>query len=465
LSKRRKNLNGGDVADANVVLIGAGSASFGTDTLHGIFEEREAFRGATLTLVDVDARRLETMTRFARRASEEKEAELRIESSTDRRSALEGADFVIVSVDVERVDAWRKDWQIPIAHGVAHTLGENGGPGGLSHGLRSVPLVLDIARDIEAVAPEALVLNYTNPMSRVCLALTRYTDLRVIGLCHQIGHAYSSVGRVLGWVDVDPYSPEGRAQVREVFDRIELQACGLNHFTFITNMHDRRSGEDLLPSFRAALATMDPGFEPVCRSLHDAFGLYPTGGDSHVGEYVAWAGRTSTGPDFDHLAARGAERAARVAAAVQGRLAVDEVLDPEGKLPLERAPAIIAALMTGRSQRELAVNVVNEGSIGGLPDWAIVEVPAVVSSAGVQAVSMGALPEGITALLNAQVAIQDRTVEAAVHGDRAAARQAMLLDPIANQDAERALMLLDDLLAAHTSLLPRFEAAPSALVA
>src|SRR5205823_3874263 len=161
-------------------------------------------------------------------------ASFTIESTTDRREALPGADFVILAVEVARFDAWAKDWEIPIAHGVTHTYGENGGPGGMSHSLRQIPLVLEICRDVEALAPNALVINYSNPLTRVCLALTRYTSLRVVGLCHGIAMAYSKVGRVMGWITGEWDSREEEADGQTVADFLEVQACGLNHSTFIT---------------------------------------------------------------------------------------------------------------------------------------------------------------------------------------------------------------------------------------
>src|SRR5437867_3349173 len=162
-------------------MIGAGSMAFGLPTLSGLFADRKVLRGATISLVDIDKDSLDVVAGFARAANEELGRPFTIEHTPDRREALPGADFVVIAVEVARYDAWGKDWEIPIAHGVVHTFGENGGPGALSHSLRQIPLVLGICRDVESLAPDALVLNYSNPLTRVSLALTRYTKLRIVG--------------------------------------------------------------------------------------------------------------------------------------------------------------------------------------------------------------------------------------------------------------------------------------------
>jgi alpha-galactosidase len=440
-----------------IVIIGAGSAAFGLPTLSGLFAERDVLDGATISLVDIDEEALDVMSGFVRAANAELGNPFSVEATTDRLQALPGSDFVVVAVEVGRFDAWGKDWDIPIAHGVIHTFGENGGPGALSHSLRQIPLVLEICRDIEALAPNALVLNYSNPLTRVCLALTRYTDLRVVGLCHGIAMAYSKVGRVMGWITAAEDSPEEEPEEQAVADFLEVQACGLNHITFITELRDRRTGEDLYPQFAERLATFDPEFEAVSRRLFELYGLYPAQYDDHVGEYLAWA-RPDGHPFADRLADVDSEREelrGSMQAAERGEIPAAGLLSSDQRMD-DRAPMIVAAVAGGRNGYELAVNIRNDGCIQGLPEWSVVEVPAVAGAFGVRGLAMGALPPGITALLHEQIAIQDRVVEAAVHGDRNAALQALLLDPVSGRDLGEAESMLEDLLAAHADLLPRF---------
>ena len=427
-------------------MIGAGSAGVGLDTLCDLFAHRDELAGATIGLVDVDAPALAKVERLARRLNAASGAPFTIQASTDRRTLLPGAEFVIIAVEVNRLPLWRLDWEIPRRHGVRHILGENGGPGGLLHALRTVPLVLEIARDIESLCPDALVINFTNPLSRVCLALSRYTRLNVIGLCHQIGAGLANVAQTL---DLDE-------------NEIDLQAVGINHFTWITALRHRRSGADLYPAFRTRLALRPPTFEPLSRRLYDAFGLFPATGDDHLGEEIGWAWET------DPLAA---DTAAAVEPALfrsqQGlkamtAAALDEALHDDDALAAlldhrsdERIVPVICGVLHNRPQLEMAVNVVNHGAVRNLPDWIVIEAPGVVSRTGVQPLAVGDLPAGCAALLQQRSAIASLTVEAAVHGDRQAALQALLLDPVVNSYTAAAA-LLDDLLAAQAGYLPTF---------
>lgn len=434
-----------------ITLIGAGSTSFGASMILDLLAHAPQLAGATVTLADVNAESLDLMTAVARRSAADLGADIRFERSTDLRAALDGASFVIVSVAVDRLATWRKDWEIPRRHGVRQVLGENGGPGGLGHTLRSVRLMLEVARTIEEVAPDALVLNFTNPMTRVCLALSRATKLRTIGLCHQIGAAYRIVGQTLGLVASEA---EAKQRGEWLHHKLDVKAAGLNHFTFIYDLRDAETGADLYPLFRERLAAMPADFQPLSRRLLDAYGLFPATGDGHAGEYVSFAYETSAerGYDFD-----GRERAADDLRDMLRRVAAGETPSSEfaGRTSGERAVQIICATLHNSNQYELALNIPNGGCLPGLPDWAIVEVPGVVSGAGVSGLRVPALPPGITAMLAQQVAVQDRAVEAAIHGDRQAALQALLLDPVVGS-YEAATKILDELLTVHAPYLPQF---------
>jgi len=437
-----------------ITLIGAGSVSFGLGTLQDIITHADALRGSHIALTDIDADSLDLMLRVAHGMSAEAGTDLVFEATTDPHAALDGAEFVVIAVALDRVETWRKDWEIPRKHGIRHVLGENGGPGGLGHTLRSVSLMLDVAQTIEEVAPDAWVLNYTNPMSRICLALERATSLRCVGLCHQIGASYLTAGQVLGLGDRAQDWDAILRQLEWLDRKLDIKAAGLNHFTFIYDMRDKETGEDLYPVFRERLAAMPPDFEPLSRRLMDAFGLFPATGDSHAGEYISFAWETSEleGFDFDGHIRQSTEAKARLGQAVAGKSSFGEYLD---RASVDRAVPIIVAILHDKNQYELALNVPNRGCIPGLPDWAVVEVPAVVSGAGIAGLHVPELPPGITALLAQQVAVQDRAVDAAIHGDRQAALQALLLDPVVSS-YEAAVQILDDLLTAHAPYLPRF---------
>ena len=330
-------------------------------------------------------------------------------------------------------------------------LGENGGPGGLSHSLRSIRLMLDVAHVIEEVAPDALVLNFTNPMSRVCLALARATRLTCVGLCHQIGAGYRIAGQVLGLVRDEA---EARAERDMLHRKLDIKAAGLNHISFMYDLRDAETGADLYPAFCERLAAMPPTFEPLSRRLLDAFGLFPATGDGHAGEYISFAWETSamTGYDFEGWSQKAEDRKTQLRQALAGERSFAEY---RGHTSGERAIQIITALLHNKNQFELALNIPNHGCIPGLPDWAIVEVPGIVSGAGVAGLHVPALPPGVTALLAQQVAVQDRAVEAAIHGDRQAALQALLLDPVV-QSYDAAVQILEELLEVHAPYLPQF---------
>ncbi len=444
------------MASTKLVLVGAGSTSFGANTLTDIFEQREHFLGSTLALCDVNATKLARVARLAERMNAATDTPFQIECATDYRDLLPGAGFVFVSVEVDRLERWKLDWQIPFKYGIRHVLGENGGPGGLSHALRTIDLVLGIAREVERLAPEACLINFTNPLSRVCLGLTRYTGLKVIGMCHQINKGYYIVGHILGLTPrLARHFPDAPVAAA-MHAKFDLKTAGLNHLTWITDMREVATGRDLYPEFRARLQDFDPTFEPLSRRLCDVFGLFPAAGDDHVGEYFAFAHETSDlkGYDFEGREAESRDLDARVEQAERSDRVLDEFLHSNSG---ERGVHVAAAILNNLNQYELTVNVVNDGAITGLPDWAVVEVPAVVGGNGIAPLRVGALPPGITAVLNQQVAIQDRVVEAAVHGDRKAALQALLLDPLITSSfvAER---LLDEFLSTHAAYLPMFAA-------
>jgi alpha-galactosidase len=435
-----------------IAIIGAGSVSFGPAVLGDLFSLADRLRGAEIWLVDINAESLEWMARYAARlnASFGDDPPFVLRHTTDRREALPGAQFVVISVAVDRCATWKLDWQIPLKHGARHVLGENGGPGGLSHALRNIPIVLDIARDVERLAPGALILNFTNPMSRVCLAMHLHTRARFVGLCHQIGEGYRLVNQVLQLAPVDGLAGHERAAAIE--RRMHLTAAGLNHFTFILDMRERETGRDLYPEFRAKVKAMPPEFQLMSRRMLDTYGLFCATGDGHAGEYVGYAAETIplTGFDFDGYEKQGCEQWARVRAVADGQAPVD--IHPSG----EREAAIMDAILHDLNRPELAVNLPNRGCIANLPGDAVVEAPAVVNAAGAHGVQVGELPPGLAAVLRREIDIQTLVVEAGVKGDRLAALQALLLDPTVHSYMQ-ARHMLDELLSAQAKYLPQFE--------
>jgi len=422
-----------------IVVIGAGSVIFGPGIVRDVLVH-PSLQGSEIVVVDIDAEQLDLVLQLSRRLNQLAGSGCTITATADRREALVGADYVVISVAVERERLWKLDFQIPLKHGIKHVLGENGGPGGLSHSLRNIPLLLPICRDIEELAPDAWVINFTNPMSRLCMALAWHTELNFVGLCHQIGAGYRIVSSILG-------IPA---------DRFRLKACGLNHFTWIQDLRSLDTGDDLYPLFWDKLEHSDPSYEPLSRELAQVYGLYPAVGDTHAGEYIAdaWRHVGTQGYDFDAYGKRIEARRENIRSVISGddALATEWLATTSG----ERAIPVIVGLHEDTGHYEEALNVINMGATPNLPSDAIVEGPAVVSAMGIQPIQMPPLPDAIAALCNRQIAIQELVVEAGVNGDREAALQAMALDPLV-PDMHTARVLLDELLAVHAPYLPQFE--------
>jgi alpha-galactosidase len=433
---------GGDGGCAvRLVAIGIGSAIFGVSLLRDIFRT-SAFRGAELCLVDTDPVALARMAGFARRLNEASGLEVDIDADSDRSGCLSEADFVVTSVAVDRLATWKIDHELALQRGFGSVLSENGGPGGLSHTLRSVPVMVDIARDIERLAPGAVLFNYTNPENRVCRAIQRYSTIRSIGLCHSVPEEIEWAAAVLG------------RHPRE----IDVHAPGLNHFTWFLSIRDAWSGEDLMPEFLERSAA-DASLGPLARLLRDWFGIHPAIDDSHIGEYLPWAAEIVGTAGYDFEAHERSSRAAvgRLDAMASGDVPVEPLLaEPSEEARVDHSPAqIIADILAGATSRRPSFILPNDGLIDDLPTDSIVEVPGLVDAGRPRGVAVGALPTPVGALLRRELAIQDLAVEAAMEGSRDLALQALLLDPVVTS-ARAAELYLDDVLRAHRAYLPRF---------
>jgi alpha-galactosidase len=454
-----------------VVIIGAGSAIFGLTTLATLVRSPR-LRGGALGLVDLKADGLALITALARRLNCEWEAGLTIESSTRREDLLPGADFVIVSIEVgPREETWKRDWEIPLQFGVRQPYGENGGPGGFAHTLRQVPEMLAIARDMERLCPDAWLINFTNPVPRLCLAVSRYSHVKTVGLCHQINEAYMFAGVALASrfgleVPMGLSSnahpdvwPKARWVAQHMRPLIDVKAAGLNHFTWILDLRDRRTGEDLYLAFREAFMALPADFEPLTRAVFEATGLCPVPGDSHLAEYLPWCHDPQTKPwekynlflyDWERAKVERDKKWQAIEAMAQGTAPVDPLRGADG----EGAVEIIEGLLGQEIYRE-AVNIPNRGHITNLPDGAIVELPALVGGWSIRGLNVGPLPEAVAELCRREIAVAGLSVDAAATGDQQTALQALLLDPCID-DLDTARAILKAYLAEYTATLPQF---------
>ena len=425
-----------------LVAIGIGSVIFGIELLRDVFRVPE-FRGAELWLVDLEPGALARMTRLADRLNEAAGWEIEIQATAERRAALPGADFVVTSVALDRIATWRADHTLALAHGFASVLSENGGPGGLSHTLRSVPLMLEIGQDVEELAPDALILNYTNPENRVCLALRRHTGTRFVGLCHSVAEAIDECARTLG-----------RSR-----DEIDVHAAGVNHFTWFLSIRDTRDGRDLMPEFRRRTMAADPDKAPLTRMLVERLGLHPAIDDDHVGEYLPWAAEVigSRGYDFEGHDRRSRADVEMLEAWGSGARPVEPLLsEPSREAKVDHSAAeIMGDVIARRTRRRPSFILPNDGYIDNLPGDSVVEVPGIVDGGVPKGVPVGTIPEHVAALVRHELAIQDVAVEAAIEGSRDLAMRALLLDPVVNS-ARAAERFLDEILLTHRATLPRF---------
>jgi alpha-galactosidase len=455
-----------------IVVIGAGSASFGPTTLATIIRDVR-LRGSELALVDLNESALEIIANVARRMSEAWDADLQISASANRRDVLAGADFVVVSIEAPpREKLWRLDWEVPLKHGLRQPYAENGGPGGLMHACRQIPLFLDIVRDMETLCPDAWLINFSNPLPRITRAVTKYSKIKAVGKCHQIEVGYALTAVLLRHLypipvpaDISLRSDPVNTQITHQMaaygrQQFAIKSAGLNHFIWLVDVRDKTTGEDLYPALRAALADAPPTLEPLSLDLCRVFDLLPIPGDTHLVEYLPyghnaalkpwekynirlydWGGNEATRDFMNHMLG---EMAA-------GRLSVEGMRDAHS----EGAVELIAAITHNENYYDETVNIPNRGAIAGLPDEAIVEVPALVSSLGVSGIRIGELPPGVTALLRREAELVEMVVETAVTGDRHLALQTLLLDPMVN-DIGQARAILDDYLKTFADYLPQF---------
>jgi alpha-galactosidase len=427
-----------------VVVIGAGSADFGTGNLAALMRY-EKLRGAEVALVDINEGRLKLIEGLAKRFNQEWGSRIKIAASTDRRQVLAGADFVVVSVAVDREARWQLDFEVTLPLGLRQPYAENGGPGGLAHSLRNIPLVMGIARDMEELCPEAWMLSYTNPVPRMARAVNHFSSIKMVGLCPGIYIVEEQIAEVLG----------------RPTEQIRVLGAGLNHFGWVLDMRDASTGEDLYPAFRKAAAGQDAEWSPLSRALMDRTGYFPYPGDSHVAEYLNLCHHPERKPwekwglhQYGYQAHAGGREGLweRIRAVVEEGADLNH-LGPSAEQ--EMTIPLIEGLGFGGDVHLPAVNIPNRGYIPNLQQGGIVEVPAVANGHGVHGVVVGELPEPIAGWCNLQISICNLVAEAGVTGSRQKALQALLLDPMVN-DIGEAEEILDAYLKVHKDYLLQF---------
>lgn len=456
-----------------ITVIGAGSASFGENTLSAIMRSQK-LKGSTLRLVDRNAQSLDIVHRLANRLNKEWDSQFTITAHTHHKEALAGTNFVVSAIEVgPREELWKSDFEIPIKYGVRQPYGENGGPGGFIHAARNVQPVLEIVRDMEQACPDAWFINFTNPMVRICDLVNRYSKIKAVGLCHQIYTGYGMVGVALA-NDLGIEIPDGlegmhadvmqhplqQQVVHQIVPLVDIRAAGTNHFTWIVSVHDKRTGADLYPLLRKRFFELDESFEPLTRRVFRDLGLFPVPGDTHLCEYLPWMSDPVTKPwekfnirlyNWELMAGVRDFSLDRLNEMANGNLTVESLLETDSEGALE----MIENIAFAGNHYHLAANLPNVGQIANLPYGAIVETPVHVNGAGIHPVHVGALPEPIAELCRRELMVAQLGIDAAVEGDREKALQCLLLDPVI-ADMETAASILDDYLNTYKEYLPQF---------
>jgi alpha-galactosidase len=431
-----------------IALIGAGSVVF-TKTLLSDMMATPALAESEWALMDLAETKLSRMEAFARRMLKENNVPGKITATLDRKKAIQDADFVVVTIQVGGFDAFGVDYEVPLKYGVDQCIGDSLGPGGVFRGLRTVPVLVEIARDMEKYArPGAIMLQYANPMAGNCLALGKVTEVPFVGLCHGV---QTTLDLIAGYVGVPK-------------EEITYTCGGINHMDwFLTLQH---KGRDLYPKLREVFEK--PEYyknEKVRGEVFRQFGYFMTESTGHLSEYLPWFRKNSKAlslycdePSF------GGESGAyykysKVLAKKYEKHDPLEFEDPRiASRSVEYCSYILEAVVTGRPFR-LMGNVPNRGYITNLPEGACVEVPTYADDTGLHPTRIGALPPQLAACCMTNVNVQILAAEAGLTGDTEHVVHAVAMDPLtaAVLTLKEVREMCSEMLEAERRWLPQFK--------
>jgi alpha-galactosidase len=423
-----------------IAFLGAGSVVFTRELLADILSFDE-LRDVTIALHDIVPERLETAELIARRTADQLGAKPVITASLDRRQALEGADFVINSIQVGMYEATVRDFEIPARFGLRQTIADTLGVGGIFRALRTFPVLDGIAADMLEICPDAWLLNYTNPMAmNIGYLAATAPKLKAVGLCHSVFWTVHDLCELLG----------------VPLDEVDYSGAGVNHQAWLLRFEHR--GESLYPKLDELLEKEPEMRRRVRMDMYKRLGYFPTETSEHSSEYVPWylhhdeeISRLRI-PVGDYL--RISKENVDEYHATRESLQRGEPLDVH-RDATEYAPQVIHSMVTG-TMRRIHANVANRGLITNLPEGYAVEVPCVVDRLGVRPEQVGALPLQCAAVNRGFVSVGQLTVQAAVTGDKRMVRQAAMVDPntAATLTVDRIWEMCDELTAAHGDLIP-----------
>jgi len=432
-----------------IAFIGAGSTVFAKNLLGDILSFPE-LAGSTISLHDVDEDRLRTSEIVARKVAQVLDAHPTLQATLDRRAALDGADYAICMIQVGGYEpATVIDFEVPKKYGLRQTIADTLGIGGIMRGLRTIPVMLDVCRDMEELCPNVTFLNYVNPMAINCWAISRASRIKTVGLCHSVQGTAEQLA----------------ADAGVPIDEVHYLCAGINHMAFYLRFERKTKDgvEDLYPRIRRIVEEgRTPSWNRVRYEMLARLGYYVTESSEHFAEYVPWFIKRDRPDLIERFSIPLDEYPRRCEAQIAGWEGLREYFeDPETAPPIERSheygSTIIHSLETG-TPRVVYGNVPNRGLIDNLPPDCIVEVPCLVDRNGVQPTRIGALPPQLAALIQTNVNVQALTVEAALTRKREHIYHAAMLDPhtAAELDLDHIWNLVDDLIEAHGDWLPSY---------
>jgi alpha-galactosidase len=426
-----------------ITFIGAGSTVFAKNLLGDILSFPELGE-ATISLFDVSEERLRTSEIVAQKTAATLGCRPQIEATTDRDRALADTNYAISMIQVGGYKPCTvTDFEIPKKYGLRQTIADTLGIGGIMRALRTVPVLLEISRDMERLCPDVVNLNYVNPMAINCWALSRLTPITTIGLCHSVPHTAAELAEDIG-VPVE---------------ELNYIVAGINHLAFYLRFE--RNGEDLYPALRRVVEEgRVPKTNRVRYDLFKRVGYFVTESSEHLSEYVPWyikSGRPDLIEKFNIPLDEYPRRCeAQIANWQALRKQLESSADALKVTPsVEYGSSIIHSLETGQP-RVVYGNVSNNALIDNLPVGCCVEVPCLIDKNGIQPVRIGTLPAQLAALMQTNINVQNLTVEALVTGNREYIYHAAMLDPhtAAELDLDQIWSLVDDLIAAHGEWIP-----------
>lgn len=434
-----------------ITFIGAGSLGFTRGLVRDLLTF-PALADATIALMDIDPERLEFAEKAVRRIVQAGNYPAKVEATLDRKEALDGADAVLCTILASPFSVWRHDIEIPKKYGVDINIGDTRGPSGIFRALRTIPVMLDICRDMERVCPDAVLLNYTNPMAMLCRAMQRESKIQTTGLCHSVQGTAEMLAR---WIDAP-------------MDEITFTCAGINHQSFYLDYE--RNGEDAYPLLREAIEKPDIYNEEIVRNeMFKHLGFYVTESSGHNSEYNAWFRKrpdliekyclhgTGWNPGKYGYILDGYEaREGKWRKDTQDWLAKTDPIDL--KRGHEYAAPILNAVVGDGTLFEFNGNVANDGLIDNLPEHCCVEVPTLASKHGFRPMHVGPLPPQCAALVNISVSSEEMAVEGALSGDPRLVFHAVCFDPLTSAvlSLEEIKAMTRDLFAVNRDYLPQF---------